>query len=417
MIRGSLAWLLAPVDRSVFLAEHFEKRALVARGDARRCRGLPTLREVDRAVTTREIRHPDLRMAREGASLEPRTFTRVDGVADPILVAERVTEGATLILNDVQTWSAAVARICAALGREVHGRAWANLYVAPPQAHGFVPHIDETDVFVLQLRGEKHWALYEPAKEFPPLTPISRPFEPVGPPLETVVLRPGDVLYIPRGQPHSAETHERDSIHITIAVTPATWVTALHAALHELAERDERVRHAIPFDAFRSPEGASAEFKAMLRSLADGADLRRSLGRVHAEVAQERSPLAPGQIAAAFEPSPVTIDTVVSRRPAVDVAITPGGDVIELSVSGRTISLPRWTRKAVRHALTRKRFRVGDLPDDLDDDAKVVLVKRLLREGIVRVERPASESDSPEAKADADADTRRERTAQIDARS
>lgn len=391
MIRGSLAWLLAPVDRSVFLADHFERRALVARGDARRYRGLPTLREVDRAVSTREIRHPDLRMAREGASLAPQSFTRADGAADPILVAERVAEGATLILNDVQMWSAPVARICAVLGREVHGRAWANLYAAPPQAHGFVPHIDETDVFVLQLRGEKHWALYEPAKEFPPLTSISRPFEPVGPPLETVVLRPGDALYIPRGQPHSAETHERDSIHITIAITPATWVTALHAALHELAERDERLRHAIPLGAFRSPDGARDEFKAMLRALVDGADLRRSLGRVHADVAQERSPLAPGQIAAAFDPSPVTIDTVVSRRPGVDVAVTATGDVIELSLSGRTITLPRWTRPAVRHALTRKRLRVGDLPDDLDHDAKVVLVKRLLREGIVRVER----SDSP----------------------
>ena len=379
--------MLAPVDRSVFLAEHFERRALVARGESRRFRGLPTLREVDRAVTTREIRYPDLRMAREGASLEPRTFTRLDGVADPILVAERIAEGATLILNDVQTWSAPVARICAALGREVHGRAWANLYVAPPQAHGFVPHIDETDVFVLQLRGEKHWALYEPAREFPPLTTISRPFEPDGPPVETVVLRPGDALYIPRGQPHSAETHAHDSIHLTIAITPATWVTALHAALHQLAERDERLRHAIPFGAFRSPEGARLEFEAMLRALAEGADLRRSLGRVHAEAAQERPPLAPGQIASAFEPSPVTLDTVVSRRPAVDVAVTSAGGDIELSVSGRAITLPRWTRPAVRHALQRKRFRVGDLPDDLDDDAKVVLVKRLLREGIVRVVR------------------------------
>lgn len=390
MIRGSLAWLLAPVDPSVFVAEHFERKPLHVRGDARRYRGLPTLAEVDRAITGRALRYPDVRMAREGEKLAPASFTRADGAADPILVAARLAEGATLVLNGVEAWSPVVARLCAVLGRRVRGSSWANLYLTPPRSHGFAPHTDDTDVFVLQLRGEKRWTLHAPPTALPPLGPISKRFDDADATAETIVLRPGDLLYVPRGQAHAAATGEHDSMHLTVAIAPATWATVLHAALDELAARDERLRHAVPFGAFGAPETARDDFAAMLRTLAERADVKRSLARVHAEAARQREPIAPGHIAASFDREPVTVDTVVARRPAQDVALRSSRDAIELSLSGRTISLPRHTRAAVRYALSHKRFRVADLPDDLDDAGKVVLVKRLVREGILRVRREAS---------------------------
>ena len=41
-------------------------------------------------------------------------------------------------------------------------------------------------------------------------------------------------------------------------------------------------------------------------------------------------------------------------------------------------------RPAVLHALTTERFRVRDLPGNLDDAGKLVLVRRLIREGLLR---------------------------------
>ena len=41
-------------------------------------------------------------------------------------------------------------------------------------------------------------------------------------------------------------------------------------------------------------------------------------------------------------------------------------------------------RPAVLHALTTERFRVRDLPGNLDDAGKLVLVRRLIREGLLQ---------------------------------
>ena len=47
------------------------------------------------------------------------------------------------------------------------------------------------------------------------------------------------------------------------------------------------------------------------------------------------------------------------------------------------ITLPTFARDAVRFALEGPPFVVRDLPGQLDDAGKVVLVRRLLREGLL----------------------------------
>ena len=51
---------------------------------------------------------------------------------------------------------------------------------------------------------------------------------------------------------------------------------------------------------------------------------------------------------------------------------------------GAEMTLPAHAATAVRFALETPDFRVGDLPGGLDDSGKGVLVKRLIREGMVR---------------------------------
>lgn len=384
-LRGSLAWFVAPRSVDAFLDAHFEREALHVPGDARRFRTLPTLDAIDRFVTQHELRAPAARMARDGSSLDASAFTRADGVVDPVLLATRLGEGATLILDRVQTWSAAAARLCAGLGRDVQGHAWANLYLSPPRSHGFAPHTDDSDVFVLQLSGEKRWALYAPPEEFPPLTPVGRGHVDVGEPRTTLTLRAGDVLYVPRGHPHAAATLDQASLHLTVAFTPTTWAAALHAAVDAFAARDARARRAVPLGAFRDPGSARATFDALLSSLAEGADADTTLRKVHGDLALDRAPRARGMIAAAVTGERLSNESVVVRRSALDVAVVREAAHLLLHVAGRTVTLPEHTASGVRRLLSGRPVRVGDLPDDLDDEGKQVLAKWLVREGVVRV--------------------------------
>jgi 50S ribosomal protein L16 3-hydroxylase len=71
---------------------------------------------------------------------------------------------------------------------------------------GVGPHIDNYDVFIIQGEGERRWRVGDKGnhqrRNNDPMSPMVEDFSPI----IDVVLKKGDVLYIPPGFPHSGET-------------------------------------------------------------------------------------------------------------------------------------------------------------------------------------------------------------------
>ncbi|XP_043304601.1 ribosomal oxygenase 2 isoform X2 [Cervus canadensis] len=93
-----------------------------------------------------------------------------------------------------------------------------NVYITPAGAQGLPPHYDDVEVFILQLEGEKHWRLYQPT------VPLAREYsleaeDRIGRPTHEFTLKPGDLLYFPRGTIHQAATPEglAHSTHVTVS--------------------------------------------------------------------------------------------------------------------------------------------------------------------------------------------------------
>jgi lysine-specific demethylase/histidyl-hydroxylase NO66 len=76
----------------------------------------------------------------------------------------------------------------------------------------------------------------------------------------------------------------------------------------------------------------------------------------------------------------VDTDTVLTGRPGLRWRLSDDGTRLELA--DRTITVPATCGPAVRAALTAGPVRVGDLPG-LDDQDRIVLVRRLLRESVL----------------------------------
>lgn len=96
----------------------------------------------------------------------------------------------------------------------------ANVYLTPPNSQGFAPHYDDIEAFVLQVEGQKEWLLYPPRSESEVLPRESSPnFQEneIGEPAFRHTLKPGDMLYFPRGWIHQARTVDgQHSLHITL---------------------------------------------------------------------------------------------------------------------------------------------------------------------------------------------------------
>jgi hypothetical protein len=254
----------------------------------------------------------------------------------------------------------------------------ANAYWTPRGSQGFAVHHDTHDVLVLQVAGEKRWLLYDPLLE---LTLKHQRWsaglgEP-GEPSNDLTLRAGDTLYLPRGWLHQAETSATDSLHLTIGITAYTWLDAVRAALAECEDE-------LPFR----------------RSVANGADgpdelLDRLLDKLGPEDVERRRrrkfldgrrPIREDALTQLRELERLDGETLVERRPTVVADLEEDDEGATLVFEGSQVRLPAHARaELVACFEAEEPFRPDELPGELDAAGRLVLVRRLVREGFLRV--------------------------------
>ena len=244
--------------------------------------------------------------------------------------------GATIVLQGLhRTWGPLIdftQQLAEDLGHPVQ----ANAYVTPRQSTGFSDHYDVHDVFVLQVGGEKRWQLRRPVRPAPlrdePWTDrrdaVTRAS--AGDPELEFTLRPGDVLYLPRGWVHSATALGGVSTHLTLGVhvwTRRHLADALLASALAAASEDEEVRASLGV----SPDGLGRGSLTTDIELVRDALLRALLEVRSEEVVDALQP----RVRAAQRPSPIgplaqlasvealAGDTCLRLRPHVDARLVP----------------------------------------------------------------------------------------------
>ncbi|MGN6751524.1 MAG: cupin domain-containing protein [Intrasporangium sp.] len=294
---------LVSVPLDEFAQRYWSRQPLVSRAEelAGDPAGLLDAAAVDELVSSRALRVPFVRVAKEGRTLGDAEFTQGGGVGAEI--ADQVSDdkllrlfrdGATIVLQGLHRSWQPVLTFSQALSEQLRHPVQVNAYVTPSQNRGFNDHYDVHDVFVLQTCGEKRWRLHPPVHEAPlrdePWTEYRSGVE-VAAQQESsheFTLRPGDCLYLPRGWLHSATALGGVSIHLTIGVH--VW-TRRHLA-------DELMRLAL---------GSASKDAALRASLPVGVDVG-SAQDIGDDVDQARAALiaalqaaTPDQVAAALE--------------------------------------------------------------------------------------------------------------------
>ena len=285
--------------------------------------------------------------------------------------------GATIVLQGLHLTLPSVGAFCRSLEASLDHPAQANAYYTPQSAQGLPVHHDTHDVFVLQVAGEKRWLVYEPALELP--LKNQRYSADLGGPGEAVedrVLRPGDTLYLPRGWLHEAVTSATDSLHLTVGINVVTWLDAFKAALEELGD-DVRFRRS-----WQSAEQVDDLVEALHRRL-DRDDVER---RARRRLVRTRRPLREGQMRQLSALEELEPETEVERRPTVLADLVQRGASVSLVFEGREVTFPAHVYEELAAVVGAEApFTAADLPGSLDDASRLVLVRRLVREGFLRI--------------------------------
>jgi ribosomal protein L16 Arg81 hydroxylase len=350
---------------------------------------------VDELVSTRGLRTPFLRMAKDGSTLPDRSFTAGGGTGAGIAdqasdqaILRHLSEGATLVLQGLhRTWQP-ITDFSQDLAEELGHPVQVNAYITPPGSTGFSDHYDVHDVFVLQVSGEKRWRIRRPVHPLPlrdePWTDHRAAVERAAlePPLIEETFQPGDCLYLPRGYLHSATALGGTSIHLTIGVHPWTGrhvADELVRAALRRAARGTALREALPLGtdlAGDGPPAAGVEDvrDALVQALASlsAADVHAGLAAA-ARAAERAAPLSPLQQAEAA--ANLVDEDVLVLRGHLAAAVERDGDGARLSSRAGGVALEEDEVAAVADLLAAGSTTVSALGPDL--------ARRLLVAGVV----------------------------------
>ena len=154
-------------------------------------------------------------------------------IVDGSTVTAALSRGHTLISHAVQLWSRDTARLCLQLSDALNRTINANLYCCDAGLQtALAPHNDSQCVFIWQLEGSKRWQIWlreaallpvDDRRVFGKHSDRQLERENLGQPDFTLVLQPGDVMYLPRGVIHATDTVDctggsSPSVHLTVGV-------------------------------------------------------------------------------------------------------------------------------------------------------------------------------------------------------
>ena len=270
------AGFIAPFDADTFRAQYYGKRPVHIRHEAAGASDILSWQRFNEVLAITPYWNEDTLKVyfKSRAALRENYCDTTDlsagtkAPADPAKVRALLGLGASLIANHVHRVCPEIAACAHVLEREFAARVAANVYCSFQGVQAFQTHFDLHDVFAVQAEGEKTWRVYE-ARADTPVLPL-----PPGDEIEKWLtasrgnllfeahMKPGDVLYLPRGQYHDALTGAQASLHVSFGVSPATGL-----AMFKLLETALTQESA--FRAYLPDARDAAELRDRLAQLAD----------------------------------------------------------------------------------------------------------------------------------------------------
>jgi 50S ribosomal protein L16 3-hydroxylase len=241
--------ILGGVSRDAFRRQHWEKEPLITHGPLSRFSPLPELVDLGTVeALTNRYRSPIMVLGK-------LAIRETEGISDRVSVLpgralDLYREGATLEFDCLDMFVPEVRGVLEQLSKDLgvpDGTFGKAIGYLSAKGSGVSPHFDAYVNFVLQLRGTKKWSLLKNTTAEYPLEHYALdelPFVPEElatywsnkPPAnyfaeaKDVVLKPGDLMFVPRGVWHATEAGE-ESFSVNFNFSVPTWLEVALASL------------------------------------------------------------------------------------------------------------------------------------------------------------------------------------------
>lgn len=362
-------------------------RLHVKTGQAAACAGLLPWAGVNARLSAQALVDGEVSVMRAGREVPLEMLTRLVGGQRVLLDAQLQTlcqGGASLVLLGMHRHVQALAALAAMVERHVEAPVTINAYASFTRDGAFQLHRDGHDVLVIQIAGRKRWFCHGRRSDPPFGGDTVDPRRDAGLPEAEMVLEPGDLLFVPKGDYHRAEVADAggQSLHLTLAIQRPDGAEVLRWRLREMADR-----LAAPVPADRAGRAAyEAWLRTMLAELGDGLDFDR-FQTAQAAARPLAGITALGLATGADGPDDATlVQPALRRRPAL-----PGTGPAVIAAGGGAIRLEALDCAILALLLDRDAATMGEIAAGLpaeDPAALRAAVAALARRGLVFLTAP-----------------------------
>lgn len=258
-----LSSLITPLTIDAFLDSYYAKSAYYSAGDSTRFQDLFQWSDVNDLLSNTRAGDTSINLVGKGKKVP---FVSVS------VLRQQISDGQTIEIDNLQEVDPAIRGICDACSADFNTEVNINAYVSHPSAQGFNLHYDLQDVFIVQTEGIKRWYVYEPSELWPTEQGIIEEEAPENTsPYLDIELKPGDVLYIPRGHWHKAIAVE-PCVHLTVTVPFTNGVGFLTHVVEQLSKVHPIFRKDLPIHDIKNLGGTLSEERldSQLNELVDG---------------------------------------------------------------------------------------------------------------------------------------------------
>jgi ribosomal protein L16 Arg81 hydroxylase len=386
----NFATLIAPLQPDEFFDKHWERTPVHIAAQDRSRFSLFSRTEMDRILAAYgRLASSEIRLLRYDNNREEIIDVGAERRSvdlDRIFAA--YCDGYTINLNDVHSRHVPIRELANSISDTFGCMVNVNAYLTPAQSQGFTLHFDAHSVLILQIEGAKTWRIYPP--RFPYPTPTHKPPHSLlrdlpGGPFSSMLLEPGDVLYVPRGFGHEASTDEGLSLHLTVGIHDFTYFDVVQEALTVLGWDLPLLRQNVSRRARAGQEEACIDLEPLRALLAEKLPLEEALELLGARRLAARAPATADRFSA-MEPHVIKnlhAGSRVRKRPGTPCQVIEGSGSIVIQFPSHAVDAPLAMWPALEYIAQSEEFIISSLPGYASEEEKVALVRRLVAEGLL----------------------------------
>jgi Cupin superfamily protein len=155
---------------------------------------------------TTKLFNQDVKVFLAGDKIPSIFYCDREDIVSNLQLVDFYSKGGTLVLHGAERFSPILNSINNRIADFFGVRMHVNCYLTPVGSSGAGFHVDDHDVFIMQVTGKKIWKV---ANEYL-LDNYSK--------IKLIEVNFGDFLYIKKGVWHTTETHQHYSMHITFGL-------------------------------------------------------------------------------------------------------------------------------------------------------------------------------------------------------